>query len=292
MMKPLRITLMILTALLLLCSCRQEYDPAGGKELFSGAGGTISVPSSKAKVIVLSGQSNAAGITFVSELPKKLAESYSRGFDNIMLLVENGRTGNSSDTFVRTTTGWGDSDVLFGPEVGMADMLSRLWPDETFYIIKYAFSGAPLAGEFAVGRTCYNALCSTIDKGLGILKDQGLDPQIIAFCWMQGETDSCYEEMTAAYAENERNMFTELRNAYGQFLILDAGISQTWPRYDQINTAKRDNCLLLDRCEFINTIGSGLKVSDFDLAHYNSSSMIRLGNLFASRIAEHVKIGE
>ena len=109
---------------------------------------------------------------------------------------------------------------------------------------------------------------------------------------MQGETDSCYEEMTAAYAENERNMFTELRNAYGQFLILDAGISQTWPRYDQINTAKRDNCLLLDRCEFINTIGNGLKVSDFDLAHYNSSSMIRLGNLFASRIAEHVKIGE
>lgn len=273
--------------LVFLCSCIQDKELSDVQELFVGTDEIIEVDNSKAKVVVLSGQSNAAGRSKISELSEDDSVKYSEGLSDIMMISENGRTGNSTETFVCVSTGWGDESSMFGPEVGIAEYLSEVYPGETIYIIKYGYSGAPI-GEFLPGKTCFNALCETMDTGIETLESKGLDPEIVAFCWIQGETDASYDDMTSNYAGNEQLLFTSLRQKYGDFLILDAGISDTWPNYCEVNHIKRDNCFLLDRCIFINSNKNGVKVSNSDTAHYDAYSMILLGNLFAQQITAHI----
>ncbi len=270
-----------------LCSCVQVKELSDVQELFAGTDEKIEVDNSKAKVVVLSGQSNATGRSMISDLSEDDSMKYSEGFSDILMLSVNGRTGKSTEMFVCTTTGWGDESSMLGPEVGIAEYLSEVYPGETIYIIKYGFSGAPI-GEFLPGNTCFEALCATIDSGIEMLEDQGLDPEIVAFCWMQGESDALYEYMTPNYAGNEQLFFTSLRQKYGNILILDAGVSYSWPKYCEINHMKRDNCLLLERCVYINSNKNGVKVSNSDAAHYDAYSMILLGNLFAQQISAHI----
>ena len=83
-------------------------------------------------------------------------------------------------------------------------------------------------------------------------------------------------------------MGNSLRDLYGQFFFIDAGISDSWKFYTKVNTSKRDMDCSTERCVFINSNYFGLKVSDFDIAHYDAPSMLRLGHLFGEQIAAHI----
>ena len=283
----------LLSALLLLClaSCNDLLKIPDVKEPYAGSSEIMTVPASKAKVVVLSGQSNAAGISRISQLDAVDAAKYASGFENVLIRVTNAISENNTDTFVKVTTGWGDSTAkdAFGPEVGLAEQLSADFPDETVYIIKYAWSGAPLSGYFTPDGICWNQLCSAIDQGLAELKDKGLDPEIVAFCWMQGESDACKDGTSRSYERNEKLFVRSLRGLYGNFFFLDAGISDSWKFYTAVNNAKRNADCALERCVFINSNYHALKVADFDIAHYDAPSMIRLGHLFGEQVAAHIK---
>ena len=282
----------LLSALLLLCftSCNDLLKIPDVREPFAGSSEVMTVPAAKAKVIVLSGQSNAAGISQISQLDAVEAAKYGAGFENVLIRVTNALSGNSSSSFVEVTTGWGDSTdkTAFGPEVGLAEQLSSAYPDETVYIIKYAWSGAPLEGWFTPGDICWNQLRSAIDEGLSELKGKGLDPEVVAFCWMQGESDACSDGPARRYEKNEKTFVGSLRELYGNFFFIDAGISTVWKFYACVNNAKRDADCALDRCVFINTNYHGLTTADFDIAHYDAPSMIRLGHLFGEQISSHI----
>ena len=282
----------VLSALLLLCftSCNDLLKIPDVTEPFAGSSEVMTVPAARAKVVVLSGQSNAAGISQISQLDASEAAKYATGFDNVLIRVSNAVSGNSSTSFVKVTTGWGDStdNAAFGPEVGLAEQLSSAYPDETIYIIKYSWSGAPLEGWFTPGDICWNQLCAAIDEGLSELKDKGLDPEIVAFCWMQGESDACFDGPAKRYEKNENEFVNTLREQYGDFFFLDAGISDSWKFYTAVNTAKRDNACSMNRFVFINSNYHGLKVATFDIAHYDAQSMIKLGHLFGEQIAAHI----
>ncbi len=284
--------IILLSVLFALCltSCKDLLNIPDVTEPFAGSSEIVAVPSAKAKVIVLSGQSNAAGISRISRLVASAAAKYEAGFENVLIRVTNAVSGNNRDTFVKVTTGWGDSTGkdAFGPEVGLAEQLSADYPGETIYIIKYAWSGAPLSGCFTPDGICWNQLCSAIDGGLAELKDKGLDPEIVAFCWMQGESDACDRGTTRSYERNEKLFVSSLRELYGNFFFLDAGISDSWKFYTCVNTAKRDADCALERCVFINSNYHGLKVADFDAAHYDARSMIKLGHLFGEQVAAHI----
>ena len=282
----------LLSVLFVLCfsSCTDLVDMPDVTEPFAGSSEVVTVPAAKAKVIVLSGQSNAAGISRISQLDTADAAKYEAGFENVLIRVTNTVSGHNSDSFVKVTTGWGDSTLndAFGPEVGLAEQLSADYPGETIYIIKYSWSGAPLEGGFLPEDLCWDQLCLAIDGGLAALKDQGLDPEIVAFCWMQGESDACFRGKARRYERNQETFIKTLREKYGNFFFLDAGISQSWTFYTCVNNAKRDVDCSLERCVFINSNYHGLVVADFDIAHYDASSMIKLGHLFGQQIAEHI----
>lgn len=80
--------------LVFLCSCIQDKELSDVQELFVGTDEIIEVDNSKAKVVVLSGQSNAAGRSKISELSEDDSVKYSEGLSDIMMISENGRTGN------------------------------------------------------------------------------------------------------------------------------------------------------------------------------------------------------
>ena len=289
-MRKTVVFLLSVLCILSFTSCNDLVNMPDVTEPLAGSSEVVPVSAAKAKVIVLSGQSNAAGISRISQLDADEAAKYEAGFENVLIRVTNALSECNSDSFVKVTTGWGDSTGkdAFGPEVGLAEQLAGSYPGETIYIIKYAWSGAPLEGGFLSGGFCWDPLCAAIDEGLSLLKGQGLDPEIVAFCWMQGESDACAQGSAKRYERNQKSFVNALREKYGNFFFIDAGISTVWKFYACVNNAKRNADCALDRCVFINTNYQGLKTSSFDIAHYDAPSMIKLGNLFGEQIAAHI----
>jgi hypothetical protein len=121
------------------------------------------------------------------------------------------------------------------------------------------------------------------------LRNQGLHPEVVAFCWMQGESDACFISTTRHYGNNQKTMVNSLRERYGNFFFLDAGISTSWTYYARVNNEKKKADCSLGRCVFINSNYYGLKVSASDPAHYDAPSMIRLGHLFGEQVSLHIE---
>ena len=105
----------------------------------------------KAKIIVLSGQSNAVGVGHVKCLPRSFSEEkiaeYLNGYDNIKISFYS--HDKKSDGFTRTGKNCTEvrKDTL-GPEIGMAEYLNEKFPDEEFFIVKFAVGGASLMRDF------------------------------------------------------------------------------------------------------------------------------------------------
>ena len=103
----------------------------------------------EAKVIILAGQSNAAGCSRDEYLKKNVSaeqyEEYENGYDNVFINYFVSGT-NESHGFVKCKTrqGEGLENGFFGPELGLAEKLNEMYPDETFFIIKYAWGGTNL----------------------------------------------------------------------------------------------------------------------------------------------------
>ena len=98
------------------------------------------------KVILLAGQSNASGCSLDEYLRLNVSEEkyseYERGYDNVYINYLSGN--NMSEEFVKCSTLQGELEGAFGPELGLAEKLSAMYPDEDFVIIKCAWGGTNL----------------------------------------------------------------------------------------------------------------------------------------------------
>ena len=263
-----------------------------------------------AKVIVIAGQSNAAGTTKTSYLTGNLsAEEYAKyenGFSNVKIFYTcgSGSTGvshtNVVEEFVEVKIGQGYLTSTFGPELALAAYLAENYPDEQFYIIKYAIGGTAMDMHWNAldesKRQCLNELEEKMDSGLELLKAEGLDPKIVAFFWMQGEGDANPASRTAPYYNYQKALIGELRERYADYAIdgdipfIDTEISNDgfWAASYMINDAKNDIAEESGRNYIIDTNYYGLttRYENNDLAHYDSTSMILLGQLYAKKLCE------
>ena len=268
-----------------------------------------------AKVIILSGQSNAAGATPYSHLqrhvtPEKYQE-YLNGYDNVKIIyssaaLNNGEIviKNQSDEFVSTKLGQGYVSSYLGPEVGLAEYLSKTYPDETFYIIKYGVGSASLSGYFnptsPSTSAAYKALIEKIDLGLYILEKEGYTPKIVAFLWMQGESDANNLYNTYGYYNLQKTMVEHIREAYSSYApargiaFIDAAIANhgTWATHMLINSLKKKYSYESRANYYVDTVKAGLVTltedENTDQYHYVSTSVITLGKLFGEKISEHI----
>lgn len=282
-----------------------------------------------AKVIIISGQSNAVGCSDRRQLNGKIDdERYQKLLkpnNNVKMISEVGigRLDYDSitvDTFENVTLGGGglisyDEDT-FGPEAGLAETLSSQYPNETFYIIKCAFGGASLFHDFQSPSMAseisydYKLLTDAIDGGIRALKDAGMNPKIIGFCWMQGESDGSRANNSDGhwlnYYDNLSKFIGDLRerynaDSYGKKMhFIDAYIHDYFEFQNEINEQKLQFSKT-DKCNhIINTLEPNLVVDGIngltakqepsvgigpiDPLHYDSTSMLKLGNMFADAI--------
>jgi len=280
----------------------------------------------KAKVIVLSGQSNAVGVGHVKYLQKSYTEAkineYFDGYKNIK--INYCSQNKMSDGFTMTTKGCTEANKdTIGPEIGMAEYLNSKFPGEEYYIVKFAVGGVSLKYDFLSPSNggnydvcefdkrylslvdaflekkfvetgwCYSGLASILKDSIEYLKSEGMNPEIIGFCWMQGESDASTLEDVNNYKIYFDGFINDFKNQFAQYLencvFVDAGISERWNCYKEMNAFKKEYAQMHDKFIYLDTIANGLTtiyepVEEPDTAHYDCKSVIDLGRLFVERI--------
>ena len=259
-----------------------------------------------AKVILLAGQSNAVGISesilLKQQISQKEYDAYANGYSNVKILYRTDKesvTQNRSDVFVNVKLGQGVSTASFGPEVGLAAYLNEAYPDETFYIIKYAVGGTNTYANWNANDSTRNQQLlefkNTIDKGLALLENDGLEPEIVGFLWMQGEGDSVQFYYANGYYERAGALVKYIRELYAEYsaaeeipfidaTVNDSGMFASW---FLVNEMKRKYAAESGNNYLIDTVSHGLTTlhDNSDYAHYDSLSMLLLGRLFGDRLS-------
>ena len=274
----------------------------------------------KAKIIILAGQSNAVGVGHVKYLDRHFStekvEEFKKGYDGILMNYYS--HDMKSEGFVKTTINCAEKTKdTFGPEVGIADFLSKKYRDEKIFIVKCAVGGTNIfydwlppscKGEYQKesfgfgneesefyrkGGWLFNELVKILDESIEILENQGYESEISAFCWMQGESDAFETDTAQKYSERYENLLKDLSDAFSGYMencrYIDAGISEVWQYYREINAYKESHARKTSNSFYIDTIAEGLTTSkepepEVDIAHYDSDCTIKLGYLFAEKI--------
>ena len=260
-----------------------------------------------AKVILLLGQSNATGSSITAYLQKNIpAEQFARyeqGYESVLInYCLDDHNATSDGQFVPVDLTCGATTGFFGPEVGMAEVLSEACPDETVFILKYTMSGYSLHHHWlCAGQrgSIYEACMAFLTSRLDYLRAQGYDPRVEAICWMQGESDttdfkaSHYYDNLVAFAAYLREDLAAYAPGDGIYFI-DAGISNSpycEPAYPAINEAKVRFSELSPLNRYFSTIDLGFTIhqepeGDPDWGHYDSVWELELGRIFGEMAVE------
>ncbi len=262
-----------------------------------------------AKVIILAGQSNASGCSIDEYLEKNVSadkySEYSNGYDNVYINYYS--SGNNlSNGFVKASTGQGETQAHFGPELGIAEKLHEMYPDEMFFIIKFAWGGTNLFSQWlspsSKGETgnLYSNFVRYVRQNMEYLLSKDYDVKIEGMCWMQGESDSFFVETATNYESNLNNFITDMRKDLIKYSpndtigFVDAFIAANpvyWVYCDLVNQSKQAVADSSEQNVVIDTNAYGLHCDQEpeaspDKAHYDSLSQIKLGNLFAEQVAQ------
>ena len=261
----------------------------------------------KARVVLLAGQSNAAGCSWNEYLEKNVSAEkyaeYANGYDNVYINYYS--SGNNvSGGFVKAAVGQGETPNHFGPELGLAEKLHQACPDETVFIIKCAWSGTNLYSQWlspsSEGETgnLYADFVKYVKQNMEYLLSKGYDVKVEAMCWMQGESDSFFTSTALGYESNLTNFIADLRSEFSAYASHDgiafadayiAANPNVWVYYDLVNSSKKAVADASTMNVVIDTNAKGLTCANEpagspDLAHYDALSQINLGYLFAAQV--------
>ena len=263
-----------------------------------------------ARIILLAGQSNASGCSLDEYLQKNVTEEkykeYQNGYDNVYINYLSG--SNRSNEFVKCATLQGEIAGGFGPELGLAEKLNELYPDETFFIIKCAWGGTNLYEQWlspsSKGKTgsLYQEFTAFVETSVKYLVSKNYDVKIEGMCWMQGESDCFSVADSEAYGEHLRNFIKDIRKKFAKYAapdgiaFVDAYIADNpvfWVYCEAVNRGKREVAAESPMNALVDTIAAGLTCANEpadspDLAHYDSMSEIKLGHLFAEEIIKYL----
>ena len=302
--------LFLLAALLLclsLCGCGSNEEPEDTTVVLNMSTeypSTADLPEGdgrKTKVVLLLGQSNATGCSITEYLKQNVpAEDFARyenGFSSVLInYCLDDHSYTSGGEFVPVDLSCGAGDGFFGPEVGMAEVLSAAFPDETIVILKYTMSGYSLHYHWlSAGQrgSIYLAFLNFVQTYMDVLIEKNYNPEIGAICWMQGESDTT-EFKASRYYDNQVAFVSYLREdlakyADGNIYFIDAGISDSpycEPAWREINEAKR---LFAERSPqniYFSTLELGLTVRRSRLGTLRLRQRIGIGKGFRKRDLE------
>jgi len=253
-------------------------------------------------VYLIMGQSNASGVSpwsFLETKNKEIYDKYNVGNDKVLMSYD--VYSREDKEFKPTKFGFTDTDPFFGPEIGIAEELSKV--EEKSYIIKASLGGSCLQSQYinkyGIKYSLYFRFINFIKDRVQYLSSIGLNPRIKGVFWMQGETDAVlYPAEDYYYAEKLlfENLITDLRTwIYGYINFVDAYISTKsiiWTNPQIINECKQKLADENEHIYCIKTNGEDEESLDLylksqtgedenDPAHYDSLSMLALGQAAA-----------
>lgn len=256
-----------------------------------------SMHGKKAHIVFLYGQSNAEGSTRCSYLETKDYDKYleySEGYDNVYINFVNHNEYTSDYSFIKCVLGQGCNDDCFGPEVGIAETMHNTFKNDLTFIIKWTWGGTSLRYEWLENHERgkdYNLAMDFSYKCLDYLISKGFDIEINGVCWMQGESDSWNSDEYAYYRDTV-SFVSALRKDLSKYQkdikFIDAAINSSdnvWTYHKVINDAKIKFSKRSRLNYFIDTNNLGIVArtepeEDIDYAHYDSLSMVKLGQEF------------
>ena len=193
-------------------------------------------------LFLIAGQSNAAGTSIFNSSFAATNSKFTEGYENIGYFGAS-TNGTSSFTHHRIVAdsvkiGYGVSDTQFGPELGMADVLSTVYNAEsgrTAAFVRYAWGGTVLVdhtvahgegnwcppsyleymesnGESPMNATktgqLYYRFINNFRSSVAYYENCGYDVNVVCLYWMQGESDI---EYVAEYKEIFSYLVSDLR---------------------------------------------------------------------------------
>lgn len=278
---------------------------------------TLTKQKEKVYVIVLAGQSNSVGQSFSHHLTDEDLNKYKNGFENVKINYQinpysTTETKHISDGFVNVKIGQGKGvdwskypNGCFGPELGIAEYLSTVYPNEQFYIIKSATGGTTLHDRWYstssleyLGKTTFDEnnlylnMLDFVEASMELLKEE-YDPEIFSLCWMQGENDA--KDYSGDYEFLWTNFVNDLKVEWTQkdylsdngLSVIDAGITNYWTNFDLINATKEKCAAMSSKQHYIDVVMDA-DITAFkdntDFAHLDAYAMLKLGKEFGKKL--------
>lgn len=179
-------------------------------------------------VIVLSGQSNAAGATVIDQ--NAINKFANVDYKNVYIQYKNVYTNdgvnvlaqNANEGFENYVFGVGGYyDTTFGPEASLAYHLATTegLKEQQWFIIKYAAPGTNLDLHWRQNANLSQKMMDYVEDCVDDLVAEGYDVQIRSLLWMQGENDAIEGAETCAnnYAANEQTLVQNFRIKFAKY---------------------------------------------------------------------------
>lgn len=168
-----------------------------------------------AQVVVLAGQSNAVGYGLqAADLPAGLAAADPR------VRIWDGQ--RFAPMAPGRNTGTPRQPSTWGPEVGFAQAWRAAHPDATLHLVKYARGSTALAAgpgrDWSPGSSgeLYAEASQAVRAAKAALAREGLEPQVAAILWVQGEADAGDPRAAGAYGRNLTEFLRAVRRDWAQ----------------------------------------------------------------------------
>lgn len=213
----------------------------------------ITAQNSSKKIIVVAGQSNAlnwhadAALLDSSSVDSLISYYYHTGLPP----TRSGTPINSTSANKWTTLTYQAQNpyivynkYFFGPEMALARNLYSEIND--LAVIKLAYAGTSLAGDWKKGKTSgnqlYQLMMAQIDTATSFLSDNGISYEFEGFFWMQGESDAANLNYADNYSSNLADFIedvrTDLNTPNMKFVLGRIGNSSSYPHKELVRNVQ------------------------------------------------------
>ena len=197
------------------------------------------------------------------------------------------RRGRQYGNFNRKTKGG------FGPEMGMVRSLVTGGAG-ALAVVKTAFSGTSVAGDWNVGRPgeadlCYRAMIDEIRAALAAADEKGLTLRVRALVWVQGESDANAKD-APVYAANLERMLQRLReDLAAPKMALLLGVNTRFGNgknayMPQVVAAQKEVASRMSRAAYVDTVGA--ETLEPSHTHFTAAGTLEVGRRYARALLE------
>lgn len=264
-----------------------------------------------AKIILMCGQSNMDGNSYVKYLPNILdsntLDSFTYGTEEVKINYIGGFGYNHSNyDFLNVKLGQGVSKDHFGPEIGLSKVIIDNSIKDIF-LIKLSLGNSSLINDwysFSIdnkGSELYNYFIHYVNLCISKLEEKDYKVDIISLLFMQGESDA-FKGLCEKYEYYLDTFYKDIKSKFSiyldkKFSFIDALISDSpyWEEYKIINDSKISLSNKYNDYIIVDTIKNNLSYNkepyeEVDYAHYDSQSEYKLGILYGEALLNFLKI--